>query len=163
MERLPYYEPHLRYEQRLRFCMKSIVGVHSCLGKAKAAIRNFDLRALPRNAQDTIMRFGASEVRWQYEDELRKTIDEDEEDEDEEDEDDEEDDEMYCSFGMACPFTPSSARTHPRLHQQCSVTAVPTAFCRCDIFRNGFPLSTMACGIGCIPEKGFVRARRRRC
>ena len=36
-------------------------------------------------------------------------IDEDEEDEDEEDEDDEYDDEMYCSLGMACTFTPSSA------------------------------------------------------
>ena len=78
-------------------------------------------------------------------------IDEDEEDEDEEDEDDEEDDEMYCSFGMACTFTPSSARTHPRLHQQCSVKAVSTGFCRGDIFRNGFRHSKMAFGIEGIP------------
>ena len=89
-------------------------------------------------------------------------IDEDEEDEDEEDEYDEEDDEMYCSFGMACTFTPSSARTHPRLHQQCSVTAVPTAFGRDCIFRNEFLLSTMDCGIECISEKGFFKTRGRR-
>ena len=63
MKGVPYYAPLQGYEQRLRFCLKSIVGVRSCLGATKAAIRNFDLRALPRKAQDTIMRFGASECR----------------------------------------------------------------------------------------------------
>ena len=63
MKGLPYYAPLQREELRIRFMMNSIVGVHSCRGKAKAAIRNFDLRALPRKAQDTIMCFGAREVR----------------------------------------------------------------------------------------------------
>ena len=77
MEPLPYWAPHLGYEQRLRFCMNSVAGVRSRLGAAKATIRNFDLRALPRKAQDTIMRFGASEVRrhmLEVEDDVRRSM-----------------------------------------------------------------------------------------
>ena len=63
MSSVPYWLPRLGPEQRLRFCQNSIVGVRSNRGKANAAIRNCDLRALPRKAQDTILRFGDREVR----------------------------------------------------------------------------------------------------
>ena len=60
---LPLHDPVREPELRRRAAMNSILGVRSNRGKANAAIRNCDLRALPRKAQDTIMRVGASECR----------------------------------------------------------------------------------------------------
>ena len=43
MEPPPIWVPRLDREKRLRFCLKSIVGVRSFLGKVTAGIRNYDL------------------------------------------------------------------------------------------------------------------------